>query len=178
MFFTIRELFDVLFMTAGVAFIFMDIFKVQRLAGVQWKAFLWAALVTAPAVILHELAHKFTAMAFGAEATFHAAYLFLAFGIFLKLIRSPFIFFVPGYVTIPAALPMIPMALTAFAGPALNGILYLISVFVMENFRMQRRGRIFWFVTRRINGLLFILNMLPIPGFDGFKVYTALFGLL
>jgi Zn-dependent protease len=177
MFFTLAEFIDLILMTVGVGFIFMDFFTIPRVVKFDWRALGWACLVTAPAVILHELAHKFTAMAFGVDATFHAAYLFLALGIVLKLVRSPFIFFVPGYVTIPAALPLLPMALTAFAGPALNGILYLLAVFVMENKRMQKTGRLFWMFTRRINGLLFVMNMLPLPGFDGLKVYQALFGL-
>lgn len=172
------EVFDMLLMTFVVGFIFMDIFKVPRLVGFQWRALLWAALVTAPAIILHEFGHKFVAIGFGQEAVFHAAYVWLAIGVFLKLIRSPFIFFVPGFVTVPVTLAAMPLALVAFAGPAVNGILYMISIFVLLKYgkNLSNKARIMWIFTRRINGFLFILNMLPIPGFDGFKVFGGLFG--
>jgi len=42
--------------------------------------------------------------------------------------------------------------------------------------KLSNRAKIMWLFTRRINGFLFILNMLPFPGFDGFKVYAGLFG--
>jgi Zn-dependent protease len=38
--------------------------------------------------------------------------------------------------------------------------------------------RDFWHMSRKLNGFLFIFNMLPLPGVDGFKVYTSLFQLL
>ncbi len=175
MFFTAQELVDVVLMTLGVGFIFMDFFKVPRVVSFDWRALGWSCLVTAPAIILHELGHKFTAIAFGAQATFHAAYIFLLLGIILKLIRSPFIFFVPGYVSIPVLLSALPLALVAFAGPGVNGILYMLAVYVLSKFHFSRRTQLFWLFTRKINGFLFIFNLLPLPGFDGFNVLRALF---
>ncbi|MBI4150896.1 M50 family metallopeptidase [Candidatus Woesearchaeota archaeon] len=173
MLFTAQELIDVVLMTLGVGFIFMDFFKVPRVVSFDWRALGWSCLVTAPAIILHELGHKFTAIGFGAEATFHAAYLFLLLGIILKIIRSPFIFFVPGYVTIPAILPAFPLALVAFAGPGVNGLLYVLAVVVLAKTQPSRRAHLFWLFTRKINGFLFIFNLLPIPGFDGYNVLRA-----
>ena len=175
MFITPREVIDILVMTLGVGFIFMDIFKVPRVTKFDWHALMWACLVTGPAVILHELAHKFVAIAFGVEAVFHAAYPFLLLGIILKLVRSPIIFLIPGYVSLPALLPTIPLMLVAFAGPALNGLLYILAVYVMQTRKLSRKAFVLWFATRRINGFWFILNLLPIPGLDGFKVFAALF---
>ena len=176
MLFTLQELIDVVIMTLGLGYIFMDFFIIPRVSRFDWRALLLACLVTAPGIILHELGHKFVAIGFGAEATFHAAYLFLLLGIILKLVRSPFIFFVPGYVAITTTLPTLPTALVAFAGPAVNGLIYLLSVIVLENVR-SKRARMFWTFTRRINGFLFIFNMLPIPGFDGFTFFSSLFKL-
>jgi Zn-dependent protease len=179
MFLSPREVIDLIIMTAGVGFIFMDLFGGHQfhnpLRRFDWRAFRASCLVTAPAVIFHELAHKFVAIAFGVDATFHAAYLFLLIGVILKIIRSPIIFFVPGYVSIPLTLAPAATSIAAFAGPALNGILYLIAVFVTENTRMQHSGRTFWLATRRLNGFLFIFNMLPIPGLDGFTAFSSLF---
>lgn len=177
-----RELIDILIMTVAVGYIFLDMFRVRAALPGQfdWKALQFACLVTAPALIAHELAHKFTALAAGLEATFHAAYTWLAIGVALKLFHAPFIFFVPGFVSIGCAtLPCNPspwiLALTAFAGPALNGVLYLASFAVLKyHKRSGRRWFAFWFLTRRINGFLFLFNMLPIPGFDGFSVYSNL----
>ncbi|MEK6849690.1 MAG: hypothetical protein AABY01_03925, partial [Nanoarchaeota archaeon] len=77
MFITLYEILDVLIMTLGVGYIFMDIFRPKG-AAFNLHALWLSCLVTAPGIILHELSHKFTAIAFGAEATFHAAYKFLA----------------------------------------------------------------------------------------------------
>ncbi len=178
---SVRELFDIVVMTLAVGYIFMDLFRLRARVAFDWRTLWFACLVTAPALILHELAHKFTALAAGLQATFHAAYLWLGIGIVLKLVHAPFIFFVPGYVSITCAtgLCSIPPAisgLVAFAGPALNLILYLVSWAVLRQRVRSKKWFAFWFVTKRINGFLFILNMLPLPGFDGFKVFQAFLG--
>ena len=178
----LRELIDIVIMTLAVGYIFMDFFRLRNEhPGFDARRLWLACLVTAPALIAHELAHKFTAIAMGFQAVFHAAYFWLGFGIVLKLVHAPLIFFVPGYVSIECVtgactIPPLTSSLIAFAGPALNGALYLISWLVLrQRLTRSRRWLLFWFLTKRINGLLFILNMLPIPGFDGFTVYRGLF---
>jgi Zn-dependent protease len=175
MIFTPRELFDVLIMTLAVGYIFMDLFRRQHF-GFDKKAFLFACLVTAPALIAHELAHKFVALSYGLDATFHAAYFWLALGIILKMLRFGFIFFVPAYVSIGnGAVAPSASALIAFAGPALNLVLFIASWAMLKQKRMKRNTWIFWQVTKQINLFLFIFNMLPIPFFDGLKVYQGLY---
>ncbi len=178
MIFTLKELFDVLIMTLAVGYIFMDLFRRQQF-GFDKKAFMFACLVTAPALIAHELAHKFVALSFGLDATFHAAYFWLALGIILKMLRFGFIFFVPAYVSIGngAAAPG-AFALIAFAGPALNLVLFLIAWALLKQKRMKRSTWVFLQVTKQINLFLFIFNMLPIPFFDGLKVYQGLYQVL
>lgn len=178
---TLRELFDAALMTVAVGYIFMSIFQARSMRiGFDWKALWFACLVTAPALVLHELAHKFVAMAAGLQATFHAAYTWLGIGILLKLAGAPFIFFVPAYVSIgcaahPCAIPPLISAMTAFAGPFLNLLLWVSSWAVLKYHRVRsKRWLVFWFLTKKINMLLFILNMLPIPGFDGFTFYSGL----
>lgn len=174
MFFTLLELFDMVVMTLAVGFIFMDLFAHPG-EKFNKKAFLFAILVAAPAIILHEFGHKFVALSFGYTATFHAAYLWLGVGVVLKLLRTGFIFFVPAYVSIGgAAVSGLPMSLTALAGPAINGILFLTAFGVLKYSKPKGKTAMFWLVTKQINGFLFIFNMLPIPFFDGFKVYGGL----
>ena len=177
MFFTIRELIDVIVMTAAVGYIFMDFFKQKdHHFGFDKNAFYFACLVTAPALIFHELAHKFVAMSFGLQATFHAAYFWLLIGVALKLLRFRFIFFVPAYVSIGAArsVQSLPLALTAGAGPFLNLVLFGVATLLLKRKKLKHKTFIFLYVTKQINLLLFILNMLPIPFFDGMKVYQGL----
>ncbi len=177
MIFTFRELLDIIIMTVAVGYIFMDLFR-QHPMGFDKKAFKFACMVTAPALIVHELAHKFTALAFGMSATFHAAYVWLLIGVVLKLMRTGFIFFVPAYVSIGgAAVQAAPLALTAGAGPFLNFVLFVISWALLKRKKMKKDTFIFLQVTKQINLFLFIFNMLPIPLFDGWKFYAGLYQL-
>ncbi|MEM2915745.1 MAG: hypothetical protein QXT19_00040 [Candidatus Woesearchaeota archaeon] len=176
-----REIFDMALMTLAVGYIFMMFFTPRGFSGpFNWRALWFACLVTAPALILHELSHKFVAMGFGMDATFHAAYFFLGIGVLLRLAHSPFIFFVPAYVTINCAglactIPPADSAIIAFAGPAVNLLLFVTAWLVLKYRRIRdKRWFVFWFITQRINLLLFVLNMLPLPGFDGWKVYSGL----
>ena len=128
--FVLSEFIDVIVMTIAVGFIFKDFFHRPRkenydplkaVGESKHKTFLhdigYSIIITAPAVIFHELAHKLVAISFGMSATFHAAYKFLALGILLKLFHVPFLFFVPGYVSHPNVGPIQTMAI-AFADKA------------------------------------------------------------
>lgn len=174
-----REIIDIVIMTLAVGYIFMDLFRTKHTT-FDRDAFLFACLVTAPALIVHELAHKFVGLGFGLEATFHAAYLWLAIGVVLKLMRSGFIFFVPAYVSIGGPLAVTPFqsALTAFAGPFLNFVLFAVSWGILKwQKKLDKRWFVFLQVTKQINLFLFVFNMLPIPGFDGLKVYQGIYAL-
>lgn len=190
--FSTSELIDVIVMTIAVGFIFKDYFKRPQhknfdplVAARQsnFKTFLhdigYAILITAPAVIFHELAHKLTAMSFGLTATFHAAYKFLLVGVFLKLVHSPFLFFVPGYVTHPPTGPIQTMAI-AFSGPGLNLLLWIGSAIALSIGKFKQGSRLISILalTARINMFLFFFNMLPIPPFDGFSFFSSLYELV
>ena len=175
MIFAFRELLDVVIMTVAVGYIFMDLFS-RHPIGFDKRAFIFSCLVTAPALIAHELAHKFVALGFGLQATFHAAYFWLLLGIVLKMVRFSFIFFVPAYVSIGGAqLAPLASALIAFSGPFLNFVLFFVSWALLRQKRMKRSTFMLLHVTKQINLFLFVFNMLPIPFFDGMKVYQGLF---
>jgi Zn-dependent protease len=178
----IREIIDIAIMTVAVGYIFMGIFKFSQdkfATGFDWKAFKFACLVTAPAIILHELGHKFAALFYGFEATFHAAYTWLGIGIVLRALQTGFIFFVPAYVNIGCAtqecvIPPIQMSAIAAAGPFVNLAIFFICWILLKRKDLKKHTRIAIYVTKQINLFLFVFNMLPIPMFDGFKVYSGL----
>ncbi|MCD4759856.1 M50 family metallopeptidase [archaeon] len=139
----------------------------------KWADLKFAIIVAAPAIILHELAHKFVAMAYGFEATFQLFPFGLALGLFLKLIGSPFLIIAPGYVTIDPAAFANPFAyrLIAFAGPAVNLILWLGSLFILKTRKLNRTPFAVLSMTKFLNMLLFFFNMIPFGPFDGQKVF-------
>ena len=181
---SIREIFDILVMTVAVGYIFMDMWRqfgaFGHHIGFDVRSFKMACIATAPALIVHELFHKFVALAFGLFAVFHASYFWLIFGVILKSLNSPLLFFVPAYVSIDCAAPNciispLSSALVAFAGPFANLLLFVVSKLYLRNKRLPMKKRIVFYVTQQINLFLFIFNMLPFPLFDGFKVYEGLF---
>jgi Zn-dependent protease len=205
MIFSFYELLDCIIMTLAVGFIFQDVFSVPKkvsdaadrdydplakykgqgkgsgfssFSGFFSSDFGFAILVAAPAIIFHELSHKIVALSFGMEATFHAAYFWLGIAVLLKLLNFGFIFFVPAYVSISGIASPLEQVLTAFAGPAVNLLLFAIAWVVLGQPALVKRYRRyvpFLHLTKRINGFLFIFNMLPLPMFDGWKVFTGLF---
>ena len=173
------ELIDVVIMTLGVGFIFSDAFVPQSINtrnrfGINLQGLKFSIIVTAPAVILHELAHKLVGLIYGLNAIFHAAYTWLMVGVLLKLANFPFIFFVPGYVEISGIGTPLQSAAIAFAGPFLNLVLWLGSWWMIKNNKVTHKYMRAAVLTREINKFLFILNMLPLPLFDGWKVYSGI----
>ncbi|MFH1650391.1 MAG: hypothetical protein ABIA93_07645 [Candidatus Woesearchaeota archaeon] len=189
MLFTFHEILDVLIMTIGLGFIFMNYvpapkrenkwkdlpYNFNNTRRFDWRQMWFAALLVAPAIILHELGHKFVALTFGLQATFHAAYTWLGIGVLLRLLNFGFIFFVPAYVSIAGNTAPINHALIAFAGPAVHLILFVVSILVLKKKGLRQNSFMAWTLIKRINLTLFILNMLPIPLFDGWTVYTGLY---
>jgi len=191
MLFSLQELIDVIIMTLGVGFIFMDRFGIkqsvtshldpliaqyQQRFGFDWNNLAIACLITAPAVIFHELAHKLVAISYGLQATFHAAYLWLGFGMLMKILNTGFIFFVPGYVSHSGGATLLQSAAIAFAGPFLNLVLWF-GCWVLIKFKpMKMSTRTLQIVaaTKYINGFLFIFNMIPFGPFDGGHVLDSL----
>jgi len=186
--FTLLELLDMVIMSLAVGFIFKDMFQrpvaretydpIKAIHSKKKEDLLFAILVVAPAIILHEFGHKFVALAFGLSATFHAAYWWLGIGVLMKLFMPAFIFFVPAYVSIVGATTPGVHSLIAFAGPAVNGLLYLFSYVYLRYGKPKKEWKGALVISRRINGFLFIFNMIPIPGFDGAQVFSGLFSLL
>jgi Zn-dependent protease len=180
---TVQEIIDLVIMVAAIGFIFKDAFVIRgstseeydpvaaykRSASFLGEGFRNGIIVAAPAVVLHEAGHKITALMFGLEATFHAAYTWLGIGVVLKALNFPFIFFVPGYVTYSGTAEPIWRALIAFSGPAVNLGLFLFAVVALKQGWLRKHTALL-VMTKQINLFLFIFNMLPFGFFDGAHV--------
>ncbi|MBI2658888.1 hypothetical protein HYX05_02170 [Candidatus Woesearchaeota archaeon] len=186
---TFGEIIDLILMTFFVGYVFSGIIPVRRESydplihykrRFDFEGFKFVIMATAPAIILHELAHKFVALGFGLDAVFYAFYrssFTLMLGIFTiisKLTGFGFMFFVPGFVGISGNGTNLQFALAALAGPFVNLILWLGSRYIFKNRKYKKKYFLLLVLTQRINMFLFIFNMLPIPGFDGYKVFTGL----
>ena len=178
--FEAQELFYLVVLTLAVGYIFSGFIKIPDTRyylrrGFNWKDLKFAIMIAAPAVILHELAHKFAAISFGLSAHFYILWEGLGLGVFLKLINSPFLIIAPGYVGIQAGATALQDMLISFAGPATNLILFLIAHLILTRaMSLTRIQAIGLMLTKRINLILFIFNMLPIPPLDGSHVLMNL----
>ncbi|MDP1728945.1 MAG: site-2 protease family protein [archaeon] len=175
------EIAHMIIVTLALGFIFMGFLKKPKTEldvldykhGFDWESFKYAALITAPGIILHELAHKFVAISFGLVAVFKVWWFGLFLGVFLKLINSPFILFAPGFVETGTRDAMQSMFISV-AGPLMNLLLFGIAWYCLEYVKLSRRWAIILYLTKQINLFLFIFNMLPIPPLDGFKFFSSL----
>ncbi len=182
---SLSEVIDLIIMTAAIGFIFSRFFKepsadydplkaYTKKRFFDWDNFKFAAMVTAPAIILHEMAHKFVALSFGAQAVFHAAYTWLGLGVLLRLMNFGFIFFIPGYVSyFSASLTHLQIALIAVAGPLTNLLIFFAATYMLKRV-MSKKWRATLYLTKQINLFLFIFNMLPIKPFDGGHFFSSI----
>lgn len=192
---SLMELFDLVVITLALGFIFKDTFvsrprsekydplKYHSSGFVTWDNFWFACAAVAPAIILHEAAHKFVGLGFGLSSTFHAAYTWLGLGILLKILGVGFIFFVPAYVSsyCPALVASafcvggVPTdfasAMLSLAGPLTNCLLWIISALILKFGNVKRKWLSVLVVSKNVNMFLFIFNMVPIPGFDGYGFF-------
>ena len=184
-FLSLYEIVSLLIMSLALGFIFSDLFSKYKIPSKDPIAImrrsnrlndiLFASMIVAPAVVLHELGHKFVAMAFGQFAQFQISAMGLAIGAGLKLIGFPFVVFVPGYVRITGqALLGWQNALIAFAGPGINLLLWAIFSLIAKGIK-EPKNKIILLIMARINLFLFAFNMIPIPPFDGHQVFSGLF---
>lgn len=188
--FTLREVLEIAITVAALGYIFSHLIKKQKsIFGLMFENrffdlenFKYSTLVVAPAIILHELGHKFVSMAMGFAATYHLMPWGLGIGVFLRLIGSGFIFFIPGYVA-PAtstawdSMTAGQLGLVGFAGPLINLILFFTFWLLIKYDVKPKYNRLFW-ISKQINLMLFIFNMLPIPPLDGYKVVYGLWHVL
>jgi Zn-dependent protease len=185
--FSLIELVRLAIMTSAIGYIFMDYIKSPTTVtnpfatkkAFNWEDFRFAALVTAPGIILHEMGHKFVGMAMGIQTEFFTSYFGLFIGIFLKWIGSPFIIFAPGFVSLTGTVTALQSFVTAFAGPLMNLLLFLVAYLILNRKKnLTRNQAIALYLTKQINLFLFLFNLIPLPPFDGYHVFSNLFKLV
>ena len=132
----------------------------------NWGDFKTSIIVAAPAVILHELGHKFSAILFGLDAVLHIFWEGLGLAIFLKLINSPFLIIAPAYVSISGQATAFQGFITAFSGPLVNLILAIIFL-ILISLNIFPLLSSYGFM---INTWIALFNMIPIWNFDGKKI--------
>lgn len=188
-FFSGAELIDLVIMVFAVGFIFSKIFRrptapigknydplKQYYKNNTIEDLKWGIIVAAPAIVLHEFAHKFVAIAFGAQTQLQAPIMWYAIVILMIMLRSPFVFFVGGFVEIRGILTPLESATISFVGPLTNLILWGGFYLAMKSKSKFVKKNIETFaMMKKINMFLFIFNMIPIPGFDGYGVVSNLF---
>jgi len=179
-FFTFIEIINLVILALAVGYIFSGYIrdpshKMILKPKFNWKDFRFALIVSAPGIVFHELGHKFVALVFGLGAVFKVWFPGLGIAVFLKLIHSPFLIIAPGYVLISGDASPIQSILIAVAGPLINLVLWVVATLILSRARsLSRRQATFLYLTKRINMLLFVFNMLPIPPLDGSRVLLGL----
>ena len=169
------EIVRMIIVTIGIGYIFSGFMRFPSMS--SYDSLKLSIYVAAPAVILHELMHKFVAIFLGLNAEFFASYPGLALGVFLKAIGSPFLILVPGYVSIPFTNPL-DSAIVAFAGPFTNLLLWGIAYLILKyHNRLSTKQMTILSLTKRINIILFFFNMIPFGPFDGAKVFSGIISL-
>ena len=170
------EIGSLIILTAVLGYIFSGYIKRDIYSqGFSWKDLKFAMIIAAPAVVLHELGHKFVAMALGHSATFFIYWFGLGLALILKLIASPILILAPAFVSIPAGVPALDATLIAFAGPGVNLALFITSILVLKYKKnMKELEMIGWTISKRLNLFLFIFNMIPFPPLDGYHFFSNL----
>ena len=186
------EIIDMIIMSLAIGFIFKDFFQKRinltdydPLTANKKKIFSpelkIAILSVAPAILLHEMGHKFAALVMGIHATFYAAYGWLLIGILLKLMGTGIIFFIPGYVAHAVNITPSQSMIIAFMGPFMNLVLWFVSMILIKNAEKLKIKNQFLqalYFSKSINLFLFFFNMIPVPPFDGYHVFKGLFNLI
>ncbi|MFH0970239.1 MAG: hypothetical protein V1776_02145 [Candidatus Diapherotrites archaeon] len=167
-----RELTDLLIswisLSAAFAFVFAD--EGFNLIGFS-DALAIAALAVGTGFLLHEMAHKYVAIHFGAKAEFRAWNTGLLVALAVAVLFR-FIFAAPGAVYIYGKhVTLRENGIISAAGPLMNIIIGIIGIGLSSLFATSQIGHVA-LIVGSINLYLAMFNLLPFFILDGAKVFA------
>ena len=167
-----QELTDLLIswisLSAAFAFVFSD--TGFNLTGFG-NALAIAALAVGTGFLLHEFAHKYVAIHFGAKAEFRAWNVGLLIALAVAVLFG-FIFAAPGAVYIfGKRVSVKENGIISLAGPLMNVLIGVVSLFIAGIYTTSQIGHVAGIVAS-INLYLALFNMLPFFILDGSKVFA------
>lgn len=160
--FSKRELKDLFLAWGIISLAFAILFADAKFTAGFLLFLILSALTVGVGFLFHELAHKFTALHYGCNASFVANKTMLLLAVVFSFFG--FVFAAPGAVHIQGAVGRREHGHIAAAGPAANivlALLFLPLFLVGASFARYGAG---------INAFLALFNLLPIPGLDGSTV--------
>lgn len=177
-----RERLDLVIAWLAIAIAFTLIFVRDRVDPTTALVYFGISLLTVGVgFVLHELAHKFTAMRFGYWAEFRKDTQMLLVAVVLAALAGV-VFAAPGATVVYGdGISRRENGLISVAGPATSLVLALGFAGL---FLLAPSGGILWLLGlfgMRINAMLAAFNMLPVSVLDGRKVLAwnpAIFGVL
>ena len=111
-----------------------------------WQFLPLLLIITILSVVLHESSHSIFAKIEGKEVKTGLG--------------------VTSFVSLDEDSNPMEIAIIAMAGPLMNLLLFLIS------WRIEKKtGHAFWTIAKNVNLTLFVLNILPLPGLDGWQFF-------
>jgi Zn-dependent protease len=161
-----KEIFDILKAWVVISLAFAIVIKNSSFHETTWQL---AALASASTVglsfVIHEFSHKWFAQRYGYWAEFRSFDYMLVLAVLSAFIG--FVFASPGAVVMQGEISRQKKGIIALAGPASN---MLIAILLLP---LLPFGGSLLFVVQTgllVNSWFAVLNLLPVPSFDGAKV--------
>ena len=171
--FTQREIKDLLFAWILISLAFAILLSGGTRSFTNPTIFLISLIISALTAgigfLLHELMHKYVAQSYKLQAEFFAFYKMLFLAIALSFLG--FIFAAPGAVFIKGKITPEKNGKISLAGPLTNIILAVLFLALLITIETESILSLFFRYGFIINALLGAFNLIPVPPFDGYKVF-------